>query len=91
MKAMQFTGETPRFRPLGQLIDGTIEGVDPPVLNGPRRYMAISASDRIFPLTQDPGQIVQLGSVNHYVNLLQGYVEGWTVIFRNNQFEVFSG
>lgn len=90
-KAMLFTGEDPKARSLGQMIDGTIEGVDPPVLNGPRRYMALSAAERIFPLAQDPGQISQLGSVNHYVNLVGGYVQGWTVVFRNNQFEVFRG
>lgn len=90
-KAMAFSGAQPHFRPLGQLIDGVIEGADPPVLNGRKRYMAISENERLFPMAQDPGQVVQLGSVNHYVNLLDGYVPGWNLVFRNNAFEVFSG
>ena len=90
-RAMLFVGAEPRFRTIGELIDGTLEGVDPPSLNGRRRYQALSPTERIFPVAQDPGQIVQLGSVNHYVNLIDGYVPGWNMIFRNNAFEVFRG
>ena len=88
IKVMQFTSGLPHFRSLGQISEGTIENADPPMLNGWWRYAAISAADRIFPMAQDPGKITQMGSVNHYVNLIRGYIPGWSMIFRNNQLEI---
>lgn len=87
-RAMRFTLSRPWFRPVGQMIDITVAGVDPTVLNGVKRCEVINEFDRQFPLALDPGQIVTLGSKNVYNNLIEGYIPGWVMIFRNNQFEI---
>jgi Domain of unknown function (DUF6983) len=88
LRAMQVTIDPPFWRPAGQMEDITLENVDPPSLNGTVRAQVIDDANRTFPLAQDPGQIVTLGSVNRYMNLIAGYIPGWRMIFRNSAFEV---
>jgi hypothetical protein len=88
----------PHWRPLGQIVDYTLEGVDPAWLNAKHRSETTGADEFVFylsraavPVDVDPGQIALAGTAHRYVNLVEGYIENATLIFRNDAFEVPDG
>lgn len=84
----------PHWRPLGQIVDWTFEGVDPDNLNGPHRCTMTGLSEFIFYVADNPivgvnpGQMALHGTAHRYADLVKGYTETSVMIFRNNAFEV---
>jgi hypothetical protein len=96
LRSMRCTMAEPTWRPLGQMVDYWLEGVDPLWLNGKHRSETIGVNQFMFPvlnnpsLTVDPGQIALFGTASRFANLVEGYMERSVLIFRNRQFEVFA-
>lgn len=94
LRSMLVTLGEPWFRPLGQIVDLWLEGVDPEWLNGPHRSEVVSQTEFLFPvlgnpsLTIDPGLIALHGTASRFFNLVDGYKTN-VLIWRNRKFEVF--
>ena len=95
LRSMVVRLNEPHWRPLGQIVDWWLEGVDPAWLNGKHRCEMTGLSEFVFYLaprppavTGDPGQIALAGTAHRYANLVEGYIENNALIFRNDAFEV---
>ena len=86
----------PHWRPLGQIVDWSLEGVDPDNLNGLHRCEMTGNAEFVFHVARNPiigvnpGQMALHGTAHRYANLVKGYIETSMMIFRNGSFEVFS-
>jgi hypothetical protein len=74
--------------PPGTIIDYTLEGFDPPVLNQTWRSLRIDNTTFSFPLASDPGLINIVGSVSRLINMVAGIFTTSTFVYRNGAFEV---
>jgi hypothetical protein len=72
----------------GQIVRYTLEGFDPPVLNGLWRCLTTDTLTFSFPINQDPGAIVTLGTANRLMNMIASKFTQSTLIYRNGNFEV---
>lgn len=95
LRSVRVTLKHPFWRPLGQIVYYTLEGVDPSWLNGKHRCEVIAPDEFLFhhvsddpSKTIDPGHIPYNGTASRYVNLVEGYMTTSVLIFRNRQFEV---
>jgi hypothetical protein len=76
------------YRPIGQIIKYTLENFNPSILNGTINALTLSMNQFSFPIDNDPGAIITLGSAGRYMDMAAGYFQNSTLIFRNNAFEV---
>jgi hypothetical protein len=86
--AMNVTKATGWWHKPGTMVDYMLMGFDPPSLNGLQRCLTIDTLTFSFPLAQDPGTVVTLGSVNRILNMVAGVFTQSTLIYRNGCFEV---
>jgi len=95
LRSMRVTLKKPFWRPQGQIVDYTLEGVDPAWLNGEHRCEVIAPDQFLFYVTGnpsqtlDPGQIALCGAAHRYVDLVKGMMQTSKLIFRDEKFEVF--
>lgn len=75
------------YRKPGQLVDYTLSGFDPPMLNGLWRCLTINTVTFTFPIAQDPRPIVTLGTTNRLMNMVASKFKS-TLVYRNGCFEV---
>lgn len=75
------------WRPIGQIVQFTLQDCDPASLNGQYDCTVMSATQFSFPIDSDPGPIKQPGSNQRYMDMLGPWFSS-SMIFRNSQFEV---
>jgi hypothetical protein len=80
------TMASPMYRPPGQIVNYTLEGFSPSSLNSPQECLTLVDQRFSFPST-DPGVITVMGHASRYHNMVEGYFQYSTLIFRNGQFE----
>jgi hypothetical protein len=78
--------EKPMYRSPGQVVNYTLEDFSPPSINGPRECLTLYDQRFTFP-SVDPGVITVMGHASRYQNMVAGYFQYSTLIFRNGQFE----
>lgn len=78
--------ETPMYRSPGQVVNYTLEGFSPSSVNGLKQCLTLVDQRFTFP-SADPGVITVMGHASRYNNLVEGYFQYSTLIFRNGQFE----
>jgi hypothetical protein len=80
----------PVWRPVGQIVNYTFEGFQPESLNHAQLVIRYGYHTGMFAyrINTNPGEVTVLGSVSRYANMLEGYANQTSLIFRNNQFEV---
>ena len=81
---------TPHFFKIGATLNLTVAGMEPILYNGIFSMLVTSANELTYSLASDPGAPTTLGSVGADINLLGGYFNTSTLVFRapTNQFEV---
>lgn len=79
----------PHYRPVGQIVQYTITGMQPGTLNARYDCLMIDAARFSFPVAADPGQVVTLGTANRLFDLMSGRVKGAALVYRNRNFEVW--
>jgi hypothetical protein len=72
----------------GTIVDYTLTGFDPPAVNGLWRCLHLDTWRFTFPIPQDPGPVMTLGSVNRILNMIGSVFQQSTLIYRNGSFEV---
>jgi len=80
------TMQSPMHRPAGQIVRYTLEGFVPDVINGQRDCLTL-VDQRFQFSADDPGVITVMGHASRYANMVAGYFQYSTLIFRNGQFE----
>jgi hypothetical protein len=80
------TMDTPTYRPPGQVVNYTLEGFSPPSINGYRECLTLVDQRFSFP-SPDPGVITVMGHASRYHNMVAGYFQYSTLIYRQGQFE----
>ena len=78
--------EAPMYRSPGQVVHYTLEGFSPPSINGFKECLTLVDQRFTFP-ADDPGVISVMGHASRYMNMVDGYFQYSTLIFRNGQFE----
>lgn len=78
--------EAPMYRTPGQIVDYTLEDFSPTQINGLKQCLTLVDQRFAFPAT-DPGVINVMGHASRYMNMIQGYFQYSTLIYRNGQFE----
>jgi hypothetical protein len=73
--------------PPGTIVDYTLENFDPIVLNATWRSLHINNTTFSFPLADDPGEVLIVGSVSRILSMVAGLFNS-TLIYRNGAFEV---
>ena len=75
---------------VGSTMDLTISGVAPVAFNGLLRVLVKTATTFTYKLVSDPGPPTRYGRVDYNINLVGGYFEESTLVFReaNQQFEI---
>ncbi|HUZ33900.1 MAG TPA: hypothetical protein VMV19_17600 [Xanthobacteraceae bacterium] len=66
----------------------TIENCAPAAYNTNVLALVVNATTLTWPLLPDPGPATAVGLIDWTLNLVEGYFETSTLIFRNQQFEV---
>lgn len=74
----------------GATINTFISGCTPDALNGQVQAYVIDNTTLTFPLTTDPGTVTALGQTFYSINLVAGYFETSSLVYRQDlsQFEV---
>lgn len=72
-------------------VDLYVSGCSPAAFDGLARALVVDAFTLSWPLASDPGQATQLGSVGAPIDMLGGYFEISSMLFRESsqQFEVY--
>jgi hypothetical protein len=78
----------PYWRPMGQIVEWTLQGCDPAAYNGLWQGLTLSPTQFSFPLDTDPGPTAILGSAHRYQNMIGPWFKTSTLIYRNSQFEI---
>ena len=78
--------QSPMYRSPGQVVNYTLEGFSPASINGLHECLTLFDQRFTFP-SPDPGVITVLGHASRYNNLVEGYFQYSTLIFRDGQFE----
>jgi hypothetical protein len=78
---------TPHGVPIGKIINASIINCVPDTYNGSGLMSALSETEIIYPMLQDPGQATIFGSIDYLISMTKGYFIS-TFIFRNNTFEI---
>lgn len=75
---------------VGATVDLTVAGCAPDAYNGQVQALVTGAATLTWPLAANPGPSTALGGVSYDTNLLAGYFDTSTMVFRtpNSQFEV---
>lgn len=73
---------------IGSTVAVTIKNCAPSTYNGAVLAYVIDNETLTYPLTGNPGMVTALGAVDWFVNMVDGYFEISTLVFRNSQFEV---
>jgi hypothetical protein len=87
-RVMNVTKATGWWHKPGTMVDYTFLGFDPASLNGLQRCLHVDTVNFSFPLAQDPGVIVTLGSANRLLNMVATVFQQSSLIYRNGCFEV---
>jgi hypothetical protein len=80
------TMEKPMWRSPGQIVHYTLEDFQPPAINGRKECLTLSDQRFAFP-SDNPGVISVMGHASRYQNIVEGYFQYSTLIYRNGQFE----
>ena len=72
------------------LVQVTVSGCSPDGYNGSVLAQVVDDMTLTYPVASDPGQATALGSVVYNVNLVAGYFDGSSLVYRapSNQFEI---
>jgi hypothetical protein len=76
----------PMRRPPGQIVDYMLENFSPVSINGPQQCLTL-ADQRFSFAAPDPGVISVMGHASRYQNMVKGYFQYSTLIYRSGQFE----
>jgi hypothetical protein len=71
----------------GTMADYTFENFTPDVYNGRFRCLHINDQNIEFPMADDPGEALILGSISRHLSMVEGIFTS-TFIYRNGAFEV---
>jgi hypothetical protein len=85
---MEVTVASPYWRPLGQIIKMTIENCQPDDINGSYDCLIIGRNVFTIPMPASMGQVTVLGSASRLINMIEGYFQTSSLVFRNMMFEV---
>lgn len=72
----------------GTIIDYTLENFQPLTYNGRFRSLHINSQRFSFPIDFNPGQLVVLGQVSRYLNMIESVFQTSSMIYRNGSFEI---
>jgi hypothetical protein len=78
--------ENPMWRSTGQIVDYTLEDFTPTAINGMQQCLTL-ADQRFSFAAPNPGVISVMGYASRYENMVAGYFQYSTLIYRNKQFE----
>ena len=79
---------TPHGYALGIVVPLLISGCAPAAYNGNVQANVVDAQTLTWPLNANPGTATAVGMADWSVNLIAGYFNTSTMVFRNQQFEV---
>ena len=72
---------------LGIVVPLVISGCTPAAYNGNVQANVVDAETLTWPLNANPGTATAVGMADWIINLVQGYFQTSTMVFRNQQFE----
>lgn len=72
----------PHGLPIGATVNLTVRGCSPDALNGKVQVFVKDAASFTYPIADDPGPTTAVGSASFDVDLVEGYFDVSTVVFR---------
>lgn len=89
-QVVEITTVAPHNHNIGATIDLTVSGCLPEAYNGKFRMLITGSHTMTYAMSVDPGGTSQLGVVQYNLNMIEGYFNTSTMIYRsaNRQFEV---
>ena len=84
------TAASPHGYKVGRTVELTISGAAPDAYNGLVKALITGPATFTYPVASDPGAATAFGAVAYNINLVGGYFETSTLVYRaqSNQFEV---
>jgi hypothetical protein len=87
-RVMVVTIDSDLHRPPGQIVRFTIENCQPNSVNGTYYCLMLNSNTFTFPLPIDPGKISILGSATRLSNMIEGFFQTSSLVYRSSMFEI---